>query len=355
MITVPFNNLIPMPNAMNQLSSAYYSVMSTGKYILGRQVERFEHEWATYSGAKYCVGVGNGFDALQLSLRAFGVGERSKDQVLVPSTAPLPTWMAVSAVGAKPVPVDDGDWESKICGDVRAMIAVHLYGHIDSRILYLRDFADKYDIVLIEDCAQAHGAQFETQGAWIKAGTIGHAAAWSFYPTKNLGAYGDGGAITTYDEELYAKLRHMRVYGDGEYMGINSRLDPIQAAFIRVNLRYLTMNNRARATCAAYYLDNIKLDEWLLPFAPEWSRPVWHQFVIQHDRRDALRKHLQDNGIATMIHYPVPCHLLPVYYGRYDPQPNAEKWADTVLSLPIVPRINDLQRQHVVETINAFA
>jgi len=310
----------------SELDAAYERVMSSGRYIGGYEVEAFEKEWAEYCEVDYCVACGNGFDALQLVLRAYGIWD---SEVLVPAWTAIPTWAAVEAVGAYPIPTDGWINETKV-----AIILVHLYG-------FLSDIAVKEEtkLFVIQDAAQAHGLKL--------SGTC----AWSFYPTKNLGCYGDGGAITTDDAGLAEYLWKLRRYGTPH--SINSCLDPLQAAFLRVKLPYLDGWNETRRQHAARYLDGLKdVPGITLPYVPEHCTPVWHQFVIQTPKRDELRACLDTHGIETMIHYPTPPHRALGY--DYD-LPEADRLAAQVLSLPVAPHLTDDDIDSVIEAITECA
>lgn len=328
-----FVDLTPTGNLRRQLDAAYERVMASGQYISGAEVEAFEREWADYIGTRYCVACGNGFDALQLVLRAL-LPSNIQHAVIVPAWTATPTWAAVEARGDKPCP-DTDYW-----GRAAIQIIVHLYG-----IPCIRN-QDYNHLGYIEDCAQAHGAAVNGK----RCGSLGLAGCWSFYPTKNLGAYGDGGAITTDDEALAGELRLLRSYGKPG--AINSRLDPLQAAFLRVKLRYLDGWNARRREIAAMYLSGLRDLPVILPSVPDNTEPVWHQFAIQTPRRDELKAHLAERGIPTMIHYPVPPHRALGY--DYD-LPEADRLAAEVLSLPIGPHLSDGDVAAVIAAIREWA
>jgi dTDP-4-amino-4,6-dideoxygalactose transaminase len=334
-----------------ELDEAYGRVMRSGWFIMGAELEAFESEFAAYCGAEHCVGVANGLDALQLILRALGVG--AGDEVIVPSNTFIATWLAVSYAGATPVPaepdertynLDPAAVEAAITPRTKAIIPVHLYGQpadMDS----INDLAGKYGLAVVEDAAQAHGALYRER----HVGSLGHAAAYSFYPGKNLGALGDGGAVVTNDAALADRVRVLRNYGSRvkyyhEIEGFNSRLDELQAALLRVKLARLDEWNERRRRVAEFYLQNLEGVAGLsLPFVPEWAAPVWHLFVVGHARREALQEHLSAAGISTLIHYPLPPHLQTAYaslgHGR-GAFPRAERMAREVLSLPIGPHLS---------------
>jgi len=280
-------------------------------------VEAFEAEFAAYCGTHYCIGTGNGLEALHLILCAYGIGPG--DEVIVPANTYIATWLAVSYANATPVPVepdprthniDPEQTEEAITPSTKAILAVHLYGQ-PAEMDPILEIGRKHGLKVIEDAAQAHGACYQGQ----RVGSLGDAAGFSFYPSKNLGAFGDAGAVLTDDAALANKVRSLRNYGSplryfNEVKGYNSRLDPLQAAFLRLKLRCLDDWNRRRALVAECYLESLSGVEGLsLPFVPEPVAPAWHLFVIRHPRRDLLQKHLAKEGIDTLIHYPVPPHL----------------------------------------------
>jgi dTDP-4-amino-4,6-dideoxygalactose transaminase len=332
----------------HEFDEAYHRVMDSGWYLMGKEVEAFEEEYAAYVGTKHCVAVGNGLDAIRLALEAYGVGPG--DEVIVPAHTFIATWLAVSQTGATPVGVDvrldtanldpsllAGAFTSR----TKAIIAVHLYGQ-PADMDPINDFAKEHSLIVIEDAAQAHGARYKGR----MCGTLAHSAAFSFYPGKNLGAFSDGGAITTNDDEVARKARMLRNYGSEkryyhDIPGINSRIDELQAAFLRVKLRKLDEWNSRRAALAEQYISQFSAFNFqLLPFVPEWASPVWHLFVIRHPQRDALQKHLDDHGIQTIIHYPIPPHLSGAYkmFGSAPGFfPVAGVWSSEALSLPIGP------------------
>jgi len=355
---IPFLDLKFKYEALKEeLDTAYSRVMQSGRYILGEEVEAFEAEFAAYCRAKYCVSVANGLEALFLSLRAFDIG--TNDEVLVPGNTAIATWLAVSQTGAMPVPVDPTlttyniDWSclaESLTPRTRAIIAVHLYGQ-PAAMDEIRHFAEQSGLRVIEDAAQAHGARYRG----TPVGSLSHAAGFSFYPTKNLGAFGDGGAVVTNDEHTAQSIRLLRNYGSHArnthtIQGYNSRLDPLQAAFLRVGLRHLDEWNLRRKSLAELYLDELgQADRCGLPQVPAWAQPVWHHFVIRHPEREQLRVHLANNGIETLIHYPIPPHLSQAYCGEaFDRSKLArtEELANTVLSLPMNPhlQVDDLIR-----------
>ena len=355
----------PYRELQAELDAAYRRVMESGWYILGEEVEAFEREFAAYCGVKHCVGVGNGLEALHLILRAYEIGPG--DEVIVASNTYIATWLAVSYAGAIPVPVepdprtsnlDPARLAAAITPRTRAIMPVHLYGQ-PADMGPMLEIARGHGLRVIEDAAQAHGARY----AGRRAGALGDAAGWSFYPTKNLGAMGDAGAVTTDDDGLADRLRLLRNYGSrakyyNEVKGFNSRLDPLQAAFLRVKLKHLDEWNARRKVVAQRYLDLLAgAPELTLPFVPAWADPAWHVFVVGHPRRDALQKHLTQAGIGTLIYYPVPPHLSDAYAfmgGRAGDFPIAEQLARTNLSLPMGPHLSLESVEVVAQAVRAF-
>ncbi|MEO0248194.1 MAG: DegT/DnrJ/EryC1/StrS family aminotransferase [candidate division WOR-3 bacterium] len=347
----------------DELEEAYHRVMESGWYILGPEVEAFEGEFAAYCGTRHCIGTGNGLEALHLILRAMGIGPG--DEVIVPANTYIATWLAVSHAGAKPVPVepvertynmDPGLIEKAVTPATRAVIAVHLYGQ-PANMDPILEIACRRGLRVIEDAAQAHGARYKGR----RVGGLGDAAGWSFYPGKNLGALGDGGAVTTNDDNLAERVRALRNYGSHvKYQnlckGFNSRLDELQAAFLRVKLRHLDKWNDRRRQVAAWYLEGIGgLKNLALPYVPKWAEPVWHLFVVRHPRRDALQRHLEANGIGTLIHYPIPPYKQPAYAEMSHLRlPTTERIHREVLSLPMTPTLELSLVQEVARDVKAF-
>jgi dTDP-4-amino-4,6-dideoxygalactose transaminase len=360
---IPFLDLKAAYYELNvDLDAAYQRVVKSGLYILGQETEKFEREFADYCEVKHCIGVGNGLDALHLILRAMNIGPG--DEVIVPSNTYVATWLAVSYAGARPVPVEPDERtfnidprliERAITKRTKAILPVHLYGQT-ADIDHIQDLARKYSLKVIEDAAQAHGARYKGR----RTGGLGDAAGFSFYPGKNLGAMGDGGAVTTNDEELSERVRMLRNYGSkkkyhNDMKGINSRLDELQAALLRVKLKKLDEWNGRRKKIAQHYCEQLKdISQTILTLVPEWADPVWHLFVIRHAHRDKLLNALSDAGIGTMIHYPVPPHRQNAYSdlnyaaGSF---PIAERLSTEVLSLPMGPHLNDDQRSLVIRTL----
>lgn len=345
------------------LDDAWARVRDSGWYILGEEVEAFEAEFAAYCDVPHCIAVGNGLDALILLLKAAGIGEG--DEVIVPSNTYIATWLAVTHAGATPVPVepdarsfniDPERVEAAIGPRTKAIMAVHLYGQ-PADMAPLADIARAHGLKLFEDAAQSHGATY--RGA--RCGALGDGAGFSFYPGKNLGALGDGGAITTGDAELADTLRMLRNYGSRvkyrhEAIGYNSRLDELQAAFLRAKLPALDEWNERRRRIAARYLDALANTPLLLPEVIPDADPVWHLFVVRHPDRERLVRELDAAGIGTVIHYPTPPHRQQAYAGmRGLALPISEQLHDEVLSLPIGPQMSDEQVDYVIETLRRAA
>lgn len=348
-----------------RLDAAYSRVVDSNWLILGKELEAFECEFAEYCGVKHCIGVANGLDALFITLKAMGIG--AGDEVIVPSNTYIATWLAVSYAGATPVPVepdirtyniDPEQIEAAITLRTKAIMPVHLYGQ-PADMDPINTIAQRFGLQVIEDAAQAHGARYKGR----RAGSLGNAAGFSFYPGKNLGALGDGGAVTTNDDNLAEQLRILRNYGSrtkyhNEVKGFNSRLDELQAAFLREKLAVLDNWNERRRLASADYCNELSNCDLELPWVPEWAEPVWHLFVVRSNRRDALQKSLTDRGISTMIHYPIPPHLQPAYAEMglaTGSLPIAEKIHREVLSLPIYPQLRSEQIGRIADTCREFS
>ena len=362
---VPFLDLQAATRELREeIDEAIARVLDSGYYLLGKELEAFEREFAEYAGAKHCIGVGNGLEALILSLKALGV--RAGDEVIVPSNTYIATWLAVSYVGARPVPVEPDERtynidpekiEAAITKHTKGILPVHLYGQ-PADIGRIREIAAKRDLWILEDAAQAHGARYKGK----RTGGLGNIAGWSFYPGKNLGALGDGGAVTTNSDDLADRVRVLRNYGSrikylNEVKGVNSRLDEIQAAILRVKLRRLDNWNARRRAIAAQYHEGLKHSGLVLPYVPEWAEPVHHLFVVRSKRRDALRQHLEKSGIGALIHYPIPPHLQNAYKDmamRPGSLPISERIHEEVLSLPIGPHLTESQAATVIRAIEEF-
>lgn len=341
-----------------EIDAAAARVLDSGWYILGPEVESFESEFANYCGTTHAIGVANGMDALHLVLRAMNVGPG--DEVIVPSNTFIATWLAVSECGATPVPVepdpttfniDPQRIEAAITPHTKVIIPVHLYGQ-PADMDPIMEIARRYGIRVLEDAAQAHGARYKTK----RVGSFGDAAAWSFYPGKNLGALGDGGAITTNNVDLAQRIRELRNYGSKrkyvhDSKGYNSRLDPLQAAILRVKLAHLDQWNLRRQQIAAAYLAGIDSPTLILPTIPAYTDPVWHLFVVRTPWRDRLQQHLAAEGISSLIHYPIAPHQQEAYCMKVD-LPIAEQLAKEVLSLPIGPHLTRANAERVILAIN---
>ena len=359
---IPFLDLkAPHVELHREITDAINRVVASGWYILGPEVEAFEVEYAAFCRASECVGVANGLDALHLALRAMGVGPG--DEVIVPSNTYIATWLAVSQCGATPVPVepveatyniDPALVETAITPRTKVILPVHLYGQPADMDPILA-IARKHGLRVLEDAAQSHGARYKGQ----RIGAHGDAVAWSFYPGKNLGALGDGGAVTTNDPELADRIRVLRNYGSrvkyvNEVQGYNSRLDPIQAAVLRVKLQHLDEWNARRTSLANQYQQGLVASGLVLPHVPEWAEPAWHLYVVQHPKRDALQQALTAAGVGTLIHYPIPPHKQQAYADAgyaVDAFPFASRMAARVLSLPMGPHLAAAQVNHVIATI----
>lgn len=355
----------------DELVEAATRVIDSGWYIQGQEVSAFENEFANYCGTKHCVGVANGLDALTLTLRAWKEQGRLKegDEVIVPANTYIASILAITENRLVPVLVEPDEASYNLCPKnaeaaitprTRAMLPVHLYGQL-ADMPALMDIAERHKLLVLEDAAQAHGASLNGR----KAGNWGNAAGFSFYPGKNLGALGDAGAITTNDDEQATILRALGNYGsnkkyENRYQGVNSRLDEIQAAMLRVKLRHLESEIAARRQVANDYINGIKNDALVLPMMPNASpltntRHVWHLFIIRCQPREALQKHLADHGVQTLIHYPIPPHQQQAY--KQWPKKClrlTEYMHEQVLSLPMGPTLNDWQCRKVVDACNSF-
>ena len=350
-----------------EIDGAVARVVESGWFIGGPEVAAFEVEWAAYCGARHAVGVGNGLDALHLALKAIGVGPG--DEVIVASNGYIATQLAVTLAGASPVPVepdpathnlDPARIEAAITSRTKAILPTHLYGQpadIDPMLAIAR----RHGLVVIDDAAQAHGARYRGRRTGNQTGRI---TCWSFYPSKNLGALGDAGAVTTDDPELAEKVRRLGNYGSSvryvnEELGVNSRLDPIQAAVLRVKLARLDEWNARRRAVAAFYNAAFADCEGLtVPYVPAWAEPAWHLYVVQTEDRERLAARLGEAGVQTLIHYPIPPHRQQAYAAMGLPQgslPIAEALATTVLSLPIGPHLAMADAERVAEAVRRAA
>ena len=333
-----------------EIDAAVSRVLESGLYILGPEVEAFEAEWAAYCNAKHAVGLANGLDALTLALRALDIGPG--DEVIVPSNTYIATWLAVTGVGATPVPVepdvathniDPARIEAAITSRTRVLLPVHLYGQ-PADMDPILDIANRHGLRVIEDAAQAHGARYKGK----RIGAHGDIVCWSFYPGKNLGALGDAGAITTNDVALTERVALLRNYGSrqryvNEEAGVNSRLDPIQAAVLRVKLAVLDEWTERRRAVASAYTKGLAECGLILPHVPDWADPAWHLYVVRTSDPDALQGRLSEAGIGTLIHYPIPPHMQKAYTNMEimpEALPLARDLASEVLSLPMGPQLD---------------
>ena len=345
--------------------AAYRRVMDSGWFIFGKELEAFETEYAQSVGTRHCIGVANGLEALQLGLQAADIGPG--DEVIVPSHVYIASWLAVSQVRATLVPsepvegeycLDPGHVEACVTSRTRAIMPVHLYGHVGDMDA-LQAVARKHRLLLIEDGAQSHGAQCRGR----QSGALSDVAGISFYPSKNLGAFGDAGAVTTSDDAFAEKIRYLRNYGSkvryhNEYKGMNSRLSELQAAFLRAKLPRLAEWNERRVRLAARYHEGLSgVGDLVLHPVPSWSKPVWHLYVVRTRRREALQHFLAAREIGTQIHYPIPPHLSGAYRDlgwKRGTFPVAERYADELLSLPIGPHHTESQVDYVIDAVRAF-
>ena len=362
---IPFVSFEPIHKEIeNEILSKFSEVYKNNWFIFGNELIQFEKEFAEYCGTKYCVGCGNGLDALHLILKCYDIGEG--DEVIIPSDTFIATALAVSYCGAKPVfvepdintyEIDPNLIEAAITDKTRAIIVVQLYGQ-SSDMDKINAIGKKYKLKVIEDAAQAHGTKYKGK----KAGSLADAAGFSFYPGKNLGALGDGGAVVTDDKELAEKVRALSNYGSIEkynhiYKGFNSRLDEVQASFLRIKLRYLDKCNENRNAIADKYISGIINKDIILTKIADYTESNWYVFVIRTKNRDELQRYLQDKGIGTVIHYPIPMHLQKCYedlgYKKGD-FPIAEKISDEVLSLPMWYGMKDEEIEYVIEKVNSW-
>ena len=346
-----------------EYEAAALRVLRSGWYLLGPELETFEQEFAAFVGAKYCVGLNSGLDALTLAVRALDIG--GGDEVLVPANTYIATVLAVTANGATPVFVepdmcynmDASRVEAAITKRTKAILVVHLYGQA-ADMEHIVAIAKAHGLHLLEDCAQSHGACFDGK----MTGTFGDVGCFSFYPTKNLGAFGDSGAIVTDDSKIARRMRMLRNYGSeikyhNEVEGVNSRLDEIQAALLRVKLSHLDELNAERARIAQRYFDGITNSAIFLPPSRPYANHVYHQFVVRTKNRDNFQTYLKEYGIATMIHYPIPPHLATCYkrLGYHEGDfPVAEQYAHEVLSLPMFNGMTEKEQQYVVDVCNSY-
>ena len=360
-----------MPNRLDrgffqhreELEAKALEVLRSGWYVLGNEVKQFEKEFADYLGAKHCVGLASGLDALWIAFRILGIGKG--DEVIVQGNTYIASVMGITMNGATPVFVEPDEYynidaskiEEKITDKTKAVLVVHLYGQA-SNMKPVVELCRKYDLKLVEDCAQSHGAKFDGQ----MTGTFGDIGCFSFYPSKNLGAFGDAGAIVTNDDKIAEDTRIFRNYGSekryyNKVVGANSRLDEIQAGFLRVRLKYLDDMAAEKKNICGRYLNELHNDKIMLPKIREGATHIWHQFVIRTEYRDKLIKYLDENGIGTIIHYPIPPHLSEAYQYlgvKRGSLPITEKYADSVLSIPLYNGMTEEEQNYIIETINKF-
>lgn len=359
---VPFLDLRAAYDELREeLEAAILTSFRTGRYIGGADVEAFEDAFRAYTGARYCISVGNGLDALRLSLLAVGIGPG--DEIIVPSNTFIATWLAVTDVGAIPVPVEPAQStynidpfriEEAVTPRTKAIIPVHLYGQ-PADLDPIHEIATRHGLRVIEDAAQAHGARYRGN----RIGGSSDAAAWSFYPGKNLGCLGDGGAVTTNDPAMAERVLLLRNYGSREkyvheIQGVNSRLDPVQAAILSVKIKYLDEWNSRREKIAQRYSESLADTGLILPKTIPSATPVWHLYVIRHPKRDALRMELERLGVLTSIHYPIPPHLQKAYAGDRFSKGDfkiAEKMGEELLSLPMGPQLDDRSVEDVIASL----
>ena len=362
-MNIPFLDLGPTYlSSKLAIDAALLRVASSGWFLLGNELAAFEAEYARYCSAAHCAGVANGLDALHLALKALGVGPG--DEVIVPSNTYIATWLAVSQCGATPVPVEPDTAtynidptliEAAITSRTRVLLPVHLYGQ-PADMDRINAIAQRHGLSVLDDCAQAHGAHYKGR----KVGSLARISAWSFYPGKNLGAMGDGGAVTTSDTALDDAVRVLRNYGSrrkyhNELKGLNSRLDEIQAAVLAAKLPLLDDATAERRVLAARYLQGLQGLPLVLPHVPDWAEPAWHLFVVRHEERDRLQARLAELGIGTLVHYPVAPHHQPAYAEMglgEESLPVSEKLHREVLSLPLWPGMCAAQADRVIEAVH---
>lgn len=362
---VPFLDLaVARAGIQAELDHELLRAAHSGHYIMGPELERFEGAYAAYVGARSCIGTANGLDSLHVGLRALGVG--LGDEVIVPSNTYIATWLAVSQCGAVPVPVepredthniDPDGVDAAITGRTKAILPVHLYGQ-PADMDALNALAVENGLKVLEDAAQAHGARYKSR----RIGSVG-TAAWSFYPTKNLGAFGDAGALTTSDDDVAQTARLLRNYGsvrkyENDIRGFNSRLDPLQAAMLSVKLRVLDSWTEHRRAIALEYTKAFSRAGLCVPYVPNWAEPVWHLYVLRHPDRNRFQSRLTEAGVGTVIHYPIPPHLQKAYADRGYVKgafPLTERLANEVISLPMCSGQTREQTEYVIEKVLELA
>lgn len=346
-----------------EFESKALEVLRSGWYVLGNEVKSFEEEFAAYTGGNHCVGLASGLDALWIAFRLLGIGKG--DEVIVQGNTYIASVMGITMNGATPIFVEPNPYynidvskiEEKITERTKAILVVHLYGQA-SNMAEVKKQTEKYNLKLVEDCAQSHGACFDGQ----MTGTFGDVGCFSFYPSKNIGAFGDGGGVVVKDAGLAEDFRVYRNYGSekryyNKVVGANSRLDELQAGLLRVRLRHVEECEEERRQIAARYLAEIQNDKLILPGVQEGATAVWHQFVVRSEQRDELKKYLEEKEIGTIIHYPIPPHLSEAYqylgYKKGD-FPITEQYASQVLSLPMYNGMTEEEQSYVIDAINAF-
>ncbi len=360
-----------MPNRMdrgfykyqNEFEDKAVEILRSGWYVLGQEVSLFENEFAEYLGIKHCVGLASGLDALWIAFRVLGIGKG--DEVIVQGNTYIASVMGITINGATPIFVEPDEYynidvsriEEKITPRTKAILVVHLYGQA-SNMAPIVELCNKYQLRLVEDCAQSHGAKYMGQ----MTGTFGDIGCFSFYPSKNLGAFGDAGAIVTNNDKIAEDVRIFRNYGSekryyNKVVGANSRLDELQAGLLRIRLKHLDELNQERERISSQYLNSLHNELIIMPKVRECSTHVWHQFVVASDYRDILQEYLHDKGIGTIIHYPIPPHLSEAYNYlgyRNGSFPITEKYAKSVLSIPLYNGMTDDELDYVIEFINSF-
>ena len=347
----------------NEYEEKALEVLRSGWYVLGKEVSNFEEEFSNYVGAKYCVGLASGLDALWIAFRILGIGKG--DEVIVQGNTYIASVMGITINGATPVFVEPDEYynidaskiEEKITDKTKAILVVHLYGQA-ANMQKIMEISKKYNLRVVEDCAQSHGACYDGK----TTGTFGDIGCFSFYPSKNLGAYGDGGAIVTNDAEIANNVKIFRNYGSekryyNKVVGANSRLDEIQAGLLRVKLKHLKELEQERIVLCERYLDEIKNENIALPKIRDKSTHIWHQFVIRTEKREQLISYLAQKEIGTIIHYPIPPHLSEAYqylHIKKGTLPITEQYADTVLSIPLYNGMTEEEQKRVIDALNAF-
>jgi dTDP-4-amino-4,6-dideoxygalactose transaminase len=374
LINIPFYDLKSINSRyIDSFSSSLKRVVMSGIHMIGKETEAFENNFSRYCGTKYCVGVGNGFDALTLCLRAYiELGFMSDgDEVLVPANTYIASILAIEDSRLKPVLVepdlrtyniDVEKIEASITSRTKAIMVVHLYGH-PAEMDPIKRVALKYNLKIIEDAAQAHGAIYKNN----TAGSLGDAGCFSFFPGKNLGALGDAGAVTTDDYEMSMMIRSLRNYGEdnfsnlssrkykNSFKGRNSRMDEMQAAFLSTKLEDLQSDTEKKRECAMFYLKNIDNSKIILPYISDWSKPAWHLFVIRTDYREQLKEYLENLGIKTLIHYPIPPHKQKAFSEwNHLSYPITEKIHDEVISIPLYPLLSMEEKKYIVNALNNY-